>query len=173
MVGPAMPTPMGLPVRLAGAPTAASAASTVGCSAGLTPRPPSPSGKCTHARPRSYWAPRNVAASSFLGSRSASRRSSLSRTCVSSLTVAPLSLPTSNKVRGGSLGLSRQEHHEQALGVGEHLAVVEQPAGDPALSAVLPVEGPLHAQLRTDRRDLAIVDVEVGGAGVGPTHVGE
>src|SRR4051812_40401312 len=63
---------------------------TVFCSFGLSPRPPSPSGKCTHARPRSNWAPRKVVGSVFLGSCSRSNCSTRSTTsCSSRSTLVP------------------------------------------------------------------------------------
>ena len=42
------------------------------CSFGLPPRPPWPSGKCTHARPASNWAPRNSTAGVSVGGWSTS-----------------------------------------------------------------------------------------------------
>ena len=48
------------------------------CTIGGRFRPPKPSGKCTHARPRSYCAPRNTVGSVCFGS-CAARRSSIER----------------------------------------------------------------------------------------------
>src|SRR2546421_9705005 len=58
-----------------GAPAPNNLALIVFCSFGESPRPPEPSGKCTHAMPRSYCAPRNSAGGVDLGSCCARRSS--------------------------------------------------------------------------------------------------
>src|SRR5689334_18156330 len=59
------------------------------CSFGLRPRPPLPSGKWTHARPASNWAPRNSTMSVVLGGCSSSslstRATTRSSTCSSAV----------------------------------------------------------------------------------------
>ncbi len=58
MVGPAMVRPKKCRASGEPAPASRSAASMSFWMLGGRPRPPQPSGKCTHARPRSYWRPR-------------------------------------------------------------------------------------------------------------------
>src|SRR5690349_15015940 len=61
------------------------------CSFGLAPRPPLPSGKCTHARPASNWAPRNSTGSVVFGSCLARSSSISAMTAASSVLLASAS----------------------------------------------------------------------------------
>src|SRR3954451_23958519 len=62
-----MPYPIGLRPYGCGPPPFAMRSWITRCSFGLSPKPPLPSGKCTHASPRSNCAPRNAATSVVLG----------------------------------------------------------------------------------------------------------
>ena len=84
-VGPASESPKKSVPLGAFAPASRSLRSTCRCTIGGRFRPPKPSGKCTHARPRSYWAPRSTTGSVCFGSCSASRSSSRASTRVRSL----------------------------------------------------------------------------------------
>src|SRR3954454_9013025 len=67
-----MPYPIGLRPYGCGPPPFAMRSWITRCSFGLSPKPPFPSGKCTHASPRSNCAPRNAATSVVFGGFSSS-----------------------------------------------------------------------------------------------------
>src|SRR3954467_8475724 len=92
-----MPYPIGFRPYGNGAPAPVGRAWIVVWSLGDAPRPPTPSGKCTQARPRSYCAPRNSAAGVLLGSCSASSSSISALTRCSSVVTAT-GLPSSDLV---------------------------------------------------------------------------
>src|SRR5829696_6388372 len=79
-VGPAIVRPKKCRVPMGGAPAVRSRDSTARWCDGGSPRPPLPSGKWTHARPRSYCRPRNSTGSVVAGSSSSSSCSRRSET---------------------------------------------------------------------------------------------
>src|SRR4051794_30508130 len=142
------------------------------CSFGLSPRPPLPSGKCTHARPRSNCAPRNAATSVVLGGFSSSswstnaitRSSSCSSAvragdgAVGALTARNRTLTArSSRLRTAPehlvAGLRRLDHREeplvveppQAMQPGSQAAVLRHPPRHDAATLAPTVEHDPHA----------------------------
>ena len=66
--------------------------------------------------------------------------------------------------RGESHGLAGPQPHEQRLAVGQHHVAVGEPALDEDLAAVDTLDAGVDLQLLFDRRDLAVVDMQEGGA---------
>src|SRR3954453_10435728 len=150
-----MPYPIGLRPYENGAPAFPRISLMTRWSWGLPPRPPSPSGNCTHARPASNWAPRKSAAVLSAGGWSTSSFSVRSTTSSSVMLMTSKrnltgrsrrrrrALPQHNRARFGLVqNLGQQAVVEAGQGGerGHETALIRGVVGDDAASLATAVE---------------------------------